>query len=143
MWPSRDNLKAITKYPKPMTYTTIKGFIGLIGHHRHFIKNFTKITDPLHKYARGDTAKKKKEQVVLNEAARNAFHQLKKAVMSTPVLAYPDPNKKYLLKTDASKLGLGAVLSQKQSDGTCKDQQGQAGLRVKDPSMTMGTKVTH
>ena len=37
--------------------------------------------------------------------------------MSAPVLAYPDPNKKYLLKTDALKLGLGAVLSQKQSDG--------------------------
>ena len=37
--------------------------------------------------------------------------------MSTPVLAYPDQNKAYLLKTDTLKLGLGAVLSQKQSDG--------------------------
>ena len=62
-------------------------------------------------------AKKKKQQVVLNEAARNAFHQLKKAVMSALVLAYPDPNKEYLLKMDSLKLGLGAVLSQKQSDG--------------------------
>ena len=43
--------------------------------------------------------------------------QLKKAVMSVPVLAYPDPNQEYLLKTDASELGLGAVLSQKQSNG--------------------------
>ena len=73
--------------------------------------------DPLHEYARGHTAKKKKKQVVLNEVARNAFYQLKKAVMSAPVLAYPDPNKEYLLKMDASNLGLGAVLSQKQSDG--------------------------
>ena len=117
VWPSRDNLKAIAKYPEPMTYTAIKGFIGLIGHYRHFIKDFTKITDPLHEYARGDTAKKKKERVVLNEAARDAFHKLKKAVMSTPVLAYPDPSKEYLLKTDGSKLGLGAVLSQKQVNG--------------------------
>ena len=54
--------------------------------------------------------------MILNEVARNAFHQLKKAVMSAPVLAYPDPNKEYLLKMDASKLGLGAMLSQKQSD---------------------------
>ena len=83
MWPSRDNHKAITKYPKPTTYTAIKGFVGLVGHYQHFIKDFAKAADPLHEYARGDTAQEKKEQVVLNEAARNAFHQLKKAVMST------------------------------------------------------------
>ena len=98
-------------------YTAIKGFIGLVGHYRLFIKDYAKIADPLHEYARGDTAKKKKEQVVLNKVARNAFHKLKKAVMSAPVLVYPDPSKEYLLKTDASKLGLGAVLSQKQSNG--------------------------
>ena len=91
-------------------YTTIKGFIGLVGHYQHFIKDFARIADPLYEYASGDTAKKK-ESVVLNEAARNAFHQLKKTVVSVPVLAYPDPNKEYLLETDASKLGLGAVLS--------------------------------
>ena len=116
--PSRDNLKAITKYPEPTTYTAIKGFIRLIGHYRHFIKDFAKIVDPLYEYARGDTAKKRKERVVLNEAARNAFHKLKKAVMSAPVLAYPDPSKEYLLKMDALKLGLGAVLSQKLMGGT-------------------------
>ena len=60
---------------------------------------------------------KKKERVVLSEAARYTFQQLKKAVMSALVLAYPDPSKEYLLETDASKLGLGAVLSQKQSHG--------------------------
>ena len=53
----------------------------------------------------------------MNEAVRNTFHLLKKAVMSAPVLAYPDPNKEYLLETDTSKLSLEAVLSQKQSDG--------------------------
>ena len=113
VWPSRDNLKVIAKYLEPTTYTAIKDFVRLVGHYRCFIKDFTRITDPLHEYARGDKAKKKKEQVVLNEAARNAFHQLEKAVMSAPVLAYPDPNKEYLLETDASKLRLGALLSQK------------------------------
>ena len=117
VWLSRDNLKAITQYPEPMLCATIKGFIRLMGHYRHFIKDFTKIADPLHEYKRGDTAKKKKEWVVLNEVARGAFYKLKKAVMSAPVLTYPDPNKEYLLKTDASKLRLGAVLSQKQSHG--------------------------
>ena len=117
IWTSRDNLKAITKYPEPTTYTTIKGFVGMVGHYRCFIKDFTKIVDLLHEYAHGDAAKRKKERVVLNKTTRKAFHQLKKAVMSTPVLAYPDPNRDYLLETAASKLGLGAMLSQKQSDG--------------------------
>ena len=61
VWPSRDNLNAIAKYPKPMTYTAISSFIRLIGHYRCFIKDFTKIADPLHEYTQGDTAKKKKE----------------------------------------------------------------------------------
>ena len=117
VWPSRDNLKAIAKYPEPTTYTAIKGFIGLVGHYRWFIKNFAQIADPMFEYMCGETAKKKKERVVLSEAARYAFQQLKKAVMSALVLAYPDPSKEYLLETDASKLQLGAVLSQKQLDG--------------------------
>ena len=61
MWPSRDNLKAIAKYPEPTMYMAINRFIRLIGHYRHLIKDFTRIADPLHEYARGDTAKKKKE----------------------------------------------------------------------------------
>ena len=78
-----------------MTYTAIKGFVGMVGHYQHFIKDFVKIADPLYEYAHGDTTKKKKEQVVLNKAAKRAFHQLKKAVMSAPVLAYPDPNQEH------------------------------------------------
>ena len=89
-----------------MMYTAIKGFIGLMGHYRCFIKDFAKIADPLHEYVRGDTAKIKKEWVVMNKAARSVFQNLKKVVMSAPVLAYPNPNKEYLLKTDASKLGV-------------------------------------
>ena len=61
MWPSRDNLKAITKYPEPTMYTAIKGFTGLIECYRHFIKDFARIADLLHEYVRGDTKKKKKE----------------------------------------------------------------------------------
>ena len=54
-------MKAIAKYPKPTMYATIKGFISLVGHYRCFIKDFARITDLLHAYVRGDTAKKKKE----------------------------------------------------------------------------------
>ena len=106
VWPSRDNLKAITKYPEPTTYTAIKGFVGVVRHYRHFIKNFARIADPLYEYMHGETAKKKKkERVVLSEAARYAFQQLKKAVMSSPVLAYPDPSKNICLRQMPRSLG--------------------------------------
>ena len=101
---------------KPSKCEFFKEKIEYLGHSVS-LKSIWPSRDPLHEYARGDTTKKKKEQVVLNEAARNAFHQLKKAVMSAPVLTYPDPNKEYLLEMDDSKLGLRAMLSQKQSDG--------------------------
>ena len=90
MWPSRDNLKAIAKYPELTTYTAIKGFVGMVGHYQRFIKDFAKIAVPLYEYTQ-EAAKKKKKRVVLNTAAREAFRQLKKAVMSAPVLAYPNP----------------------------------------------------
>ena len=75
--------------------------------------------------------------MVLSEAARNAFYQLNKAVISALVLAYPYPNKEYLLKTDASKLGLGAVLSQKLSQwglpSCCLQDQGNTWCRGQLP----------
>ena len=55
--------------------------------------------------------------VSFSEDALDAFQALKQACMSTPVLAFADYTKDFLLETDASKEGLGAVLSQKQADG--------------------------
>ena len=62
-------------------------------------------------------ASRKSEQVSLPEDALEAFQALKQACMSSPILAFSDYMKDFLLKTDASKEGLGAVLSQKQADG--------------------------
>ena len=61
---------------------------------------------------RGGLHKKKKESLTLNKEAKGAFKVLKKAILTAPALVYPDPNKEYLLDTDASKLGLGAVISE-------------------------------
>ena len=59
----------------------------------------------------------KSEWVLLSEDALKAFQALKWACMSSPVLAFADYMKDFLLKTDTSKEGLGVVLSQKQADG--------------------------
>ena len=107
IWPSHYNLRAVVKYPELTTYMSIHGFIGIIGHFWKSIKDFDMIAKPLDNYTRGDLHEKKKELLTPNKEAKEAFNVLKKAVMTAPVLAYPDPNKEYLLNIDTSKLGLG------------------------------------
>ena len=95
----------------------IHAFLGLIGHYWHFIKGFAWIAQPLNKHLAREGASQKLEWVLLSENALEAFHILKQACMSTPILAFADYIKGFLLKTDTSKDGLGLVLSQKQADG--------------------------
>ena len=111
------NLESIAQCPPPDTYTKVKSFVGLVGHYRHFIKGFAKIAAPLYDLTSGVNKDKKSEHVDLCPEAREAFDRLKVACLQVPVLAFPDFNKPFLLETDASGRGLGAVLSQKQADG--------------------------
>ena len=101
----------------PDTYTKVKSFVGLVGHYRHFIKGFAKIAAPLYDLTSGDNKDKKSEHVDLSPEAQEAFDRLKVAYLQAPILGFPDFNKPFLLETDASGRGLGAVLSQKQADG--------------------------
>ena len=98
----------------PDTYTKVKSFVGLVGHYRHFIKGFANITAPLYNLTSGENKDKKSEHLDLPLKAREAFDCLKAACLQAPILDFGKP---FLLETDASSKGLGAVLSQKQSDG--------------------------
>ena len=115
--PSKKNLESIAQCPPPDTYTKVKSFVGLVGHYRHFIKGFAKIAAPLYDLTSGDNKDKKSEHVDLSLEARKAFDCLKAACLQALILSFPDFNKPFLLETDASRRGLGAVLSQKQADG--------------------------
>ena len=115
--PSKKNLESIAQCPPPDTYTKVKSFVGLVGHYRCFIKGFAKIAAPLYDLTSGDNKDKKSEHVDLSPEALEAFDRLKAACLQAPILAFPDFNKPFLLETDASGRGLGAVLSQKQADG--------------------------
>ena len=115
--PSKKNSESIAQCPPPDTYTKVKSFVGLVGHYRCFIKGFAKIAVPLYDLTSGDNKDKKSEHVDLSPEALEAFDHLKAACLQAPILAFPDFDKPFLLETDASGRGLGAVLSQKQVDG--------------------------
>ena len=117
VWPSDVNLRAINECALHQTYMEIHAFFSLVGHYQWFIKGFVWIIQPLNKHLAGEGASRKSEYVSLSEEALEAFQALKQACMSTPVLAFAHYTKDFLLETDTSKEGLGAVLSQKQTDG--------------------------
>ena len=91
--------------------------MGLVGHYRCFIEGFAKIAAHLYDLTSGDNKLKKLEHVDLSPEALEAFDHLKVACLQAPILAFLDFNKPFLLETDVSGRGLGAVLSQKQADG--------------------------
>ena len=115
--PLKKNLESIAQCPPPDTYSKVKSFVGLVGHYRCFIKGFAKIAAPLYDLTSGNNKDKKSEHIDLSPEALEAFDHLKAARLQAPILAFPDFNKPFLLETDASGRGPGAVLSQKQADG--------------------------
>ena len=115
--PSKKNLESIAQCLPPDTYTKVKSFVGLVGHYRRFIKGFAEIAAPLYDLTSGDNKDNKSEHVDLSPEALEAFDHLKAACLQAPILTFLDFNKPFLLETDASERGLGAVLSQKQADG--------------------------
>ena len=90
-----------------------KSFVSLVGHYRRFIKGFAKIAVPLYDLTSGDNKDKKSEHIDLSPEALEAFDHLKAACLQAPILAFLDFDKPFLLEMDASRKGLGAVLSQK------------------------------
>ena len=98
----------------PETYMQVHAFCGLTGHYQRFIKGFASIACPLYDMLGKGV---KMGPVDLPPEAQEVVDILKRKVQSALILVFPDFNKPFLLDTDASKEGLGAVLSQKQGDG--------------------------
>ena len=112
--PSWENVRAMQEFQMPKTYMQVQAFCGLVGHYRRFIKGFANIACPLYDVLGKEV---KMGPVDLPPKAHKAMVVLKGKVQSAPVLVFPNFEKPFLLETDASKEGLGAVLSQKQSNG--------------------------
>ena len=110
-------IEAIQKWPRPKTVTDVRSFTGFTNYYRKFIKGYAKIARPLHELTSGNNAKRKTQKVDWNIRCNESFKALKSICSDCPVLAYADYTKPFVLHTDASTTGLGAVLYQKQEDG--------------------------
>lgn len=104
--PDPKKVTAVLNYPTPKTPKDIKGFLGLSGYYRRFIKNFSSLTQPLTQLL------KKDQPFVWTSTQQNSFDILRKILTSEPLLQYPDFEKPFYLTTDASNLAIGSVLSQ-------------------------------
>ena len=111
-----DKTEAIRSWPKPTTEKQLRSFLGIAGYYRRFVEGFAKIAAPLHailsKPKKNTKVKPEQFSKLWNEDCDRAFGRLKEKLTSTPVLGYPDFSAEFILETDASFEGLGAVLSQ-------------------------------
>nr|GEZ56425.1 putative reverse transcriptase domain-containing protein [Tanacetum cinerariifolium] len=99
-------VEAITKWPRPTTVTEVRSFLGLEGYYQRFVEGFSLLALPLTKLIR------KEEKFVWNEEREKSFEELKRRLVSSPVLNLPSGIGGYQIYSDASKKGLGCVLMQ-------------------------------
>ena len=100
-----EKIRCIADWPVPTCSKELKQFLGLSSYYRRFVKGFAQLASPLYALAN-------KREWEWSDSCSDAFLELKKKLMTSPLLALPRFNLDFILDTDASGEGLGAVLSQ-------------------------------
>ncbi|UYV77704.1 hypothetical protein LAZ67_15001993 [Cordylochernes scorpioides] len=104
--PAEHNIKAVRNFPRPKKVKEVQSFLGMCSYYRKFIKDFSKIADPLTNLI------KKSVSFIWTERQEEAFQTLKTALLSPPILGHFNPNAPTYVHTDASNIGIGATLVQ-------------------------------
>ncbi len=106
--PQIDKTAAVAACPSPKTKKEVRQFLGLAGYYRRFIPNFADLTSPLTDL----TKKEAPDPVQWTELCQQALTKVKAALCGGPLLHSPNFDLPFLLQTEASDRGLGAVLAQ-------------------------------
>jgi len=102
----QNKVKSVLEWPTPKNLKELQSFLGLCNFYRKFIKNFAKIMEPLR------ILLKKDNTFTWNNEADDAFNKLKAAFTTGEILIFPDPEKEFVVETDASDFAVGCILSQ-------------------------------
>ena len=106
--PDPDKIKCVENLKPPRTMKELRGILGLTGYFRKFVRNYAQIAKPLTELTKGNS-----HNVTWSQEAQTSLDRLKKALTSEPILSLPDfENGKFIVTTDASSKGIGAILSQ-------------------------------
>ena len=99
-------IRAIMDWPAPTSVTQVRSFMGLVGYYRRFIAGFSRLAHPI------TSLQRKGKKFEWTEKCEVAFQELKRALTSAPILVVPDLSADFVVCTDASLDGIGAVLMQ-------------------------------
>ena len=101
-------IKDVEEWPVPRNVKEVRSFLGLSSYYRKFVNQFSTIAKPLHRLT--------EKSVVFHwtPECEQSFRTLKTALCSAPILAFPQSEGEFIIDTDASNVGMGAVLSQVQ-----------------------------
>ncbi|XP_078240664.1 uncharacterized protein LOC144586383 [Pogona vitticeps] len=111
--PLEAKIEAVRDWPRPNTKRKVKSFLGLVGYYRKFIPRFSELAAPLTDLTR----KKADDRIPWTSDCEEAFQRLKQALINYPVLRAPDFDREFIIYTDASNSGVGAVLCQEDENG--------------------------
>ncbi|XP_070049724.1 uncharacterized mitochondrial protein AtMg00860-like [Nicotiana tomentosiformis] len=100
------NIEAIHTWPVPINLKQLRGFLGLDGYYRRFIKGYGSISKPI-------TELLKKDNFIWTDQTTKAFNRMKEALTSAPILVLPNFSIPFEIETDACSMGIGVVLTQK------------------------------
>ncbi|XP_041461733.1 uncharacterized protein LOC121413037 [Lytechinus variegatus] len=106
--PRPEKLKAIQEISRPHTKRELRSFLGMTNYYRKFIPNYSAISAPLTDRTRKDEP----NQIRWETNQEQAFNTLKDKLTNPPILHLPDLSTDFILRTDASNVGIGAVLLQ-------------------------------